>query len=57
VVLRNCPFHALAMRQTALVCAINHAFLSGVVAGLDVARIQARLAPRAGACCVELTGS
>src|SRR6266540_2279381 len=34
VVLRNCPFHALAMRQTALVCAINHAFLSGVVEGL-----------------------
>jgi predicted ArsR family transcriptional regulator len=55
VALRNCPFHALATRQTALVCGLNHAFLAGLVQGLDVTGIHARLAPRAGACCVELT--
>jgi predicted ArsR family transcriptional regulator len=55
VVLHNCPFHGLAMRQTELVCGLNHAFLAGVVAGLDVSGIHPRLAPRAGACCVELT--
>lgn len=55
VVLRNCPFHMLATRQTALVCALNHAFLTGIVAGLDVTGTHARLSPRRGACCVELT--
>ena len=55
VVLRNCPFHALAVRQTALVCGLNHAFLAGLVDGLGLAGgTDARLAPRAGACCVEL---
>ncbi len=55
VVLRNCPFHILATRQTALVCGLNHAFLTGLVNGLDVTAVHARLAPRSGACCVELT--
>lgn len=55
VVLRNCPFHILATRQTALVCGLNHAFLTGLVDGLDVTEVYARLAPRSGACCVELT--
>jgi predicted ArsR family transcriptional regulator len=55
VLLRNCPFHALAVRQTALVCGLNHAFLAGLVDGLGMAgHTDARLAPRAGACCVEL---
>jgi predicted ArsR family transcriptional regulator len=54
MVLRNCPFHALAARQTALVCGLNHAFLTGLLAGLDVAGTP-RLAPRPGACCVEFT--
>ena len=55
VLLRNCPFHALAVRQTALVCGLNHAFLAGLVDGLGMAGdTDARLAPRAGACCVEL---
>jgi predicted ArsR family transcriptional regulator len=55
IVLRNCPFHAVAARQTNLVCALNHAFLTGLVSGLDLDHIRARLAPRADACCVELT--
>jgi predicted ArsR family transcriptional regulator len=55
MVLHNCPFHMLAMRQTELVCGLNHAFLEGIVAGLDVTEVHPRLAPRPGACCVELT--
>ncbi len=56
-VLRNCPFHALAARQTALVCGLNHAFLTGLIDSLNVTQVHARLAPRAGACCVELDRS
>jgi predicted ArsR family transcriptional regulator len=54
VLLHNCPFHALATRHTALVCGINHAFLSGVLEGLG-SEMTANLAPRPGFCCVELT--
>jgi predicted ArsR family transcriptional regulator len=52
--LHNCPFHALATRQTALVCGLNHAFLTGLVAGLAAIGVRLALAPRPGACCVEL---
>ncbi|MGI5240458.1 helix-turn-helix transcriptional regulator [Dactylosporangium sp. CA-139066] len=54
VLLHNCPFHAIAARQTALVCGLNHTFLAGLVDGLGATGLQARLAPRPGACCVEL---
>jgi len=53
VVLHNCPFHALAVRHTELVCGLNHAFLSGLVDGLAV-DADARLAPNPGGCCVQL---
>lgn len=54
VLLHNCPFHALAARQTALICGLNHAFVNGLVAGLHAAGVRTRLVPRPGACCVEL---
>ena len=54
VLLHNCPFHALAARNTALVCGLNHTFVAGLVEGLGASDVQARLAPRPGACCVEL---
>lgn len=53
LLLHNCPFHALAARQTALVCGLNHAFLSGLVASLGVPEVRPDLAPRPGACCVQ----
>jgi predicted ArsR family transcriptional regulator len=52
--LRNCPFHPLAAKAPDLVCGINHAFLAGLLAGLDAPAVQAVLAPRPGECCVEL---
>jgi predicted ArsR family transcriptional regulator len=54
LLLRNCPFHALATRQTHLVCGLNHAFLTGLVAGLAATGMRPDLVPRPGACCVEL---
>ncbi|WP_239126789.1 helix-turn-helix transcriptional regulator [Asanoa siamensis] len=52
--LRNCPFHQLAAREPDLVCGINHAYLGGVLAGLEATGVDAVLAPRPGECCVEL---
>jgi predicted ArsR family transcriptional regulator len=55
VLLHNCPFHALAGRQTALVCGLNHRFVTGVLDGLGATDSEAMLVPRPGACCVEIT--
>jgi predicted ArsR family transcriptional regulator len=52
--LRNCPFHPLAARAPGLVCGINHAFLTGMLAGLQAPAVEAVLAPRPAECCVEL---
>ena len=52
--LRNCPFQPLADRTPKLVCGINHAFLTGFLAGLGADSATAVLVPRLGACCVEL---
>jgi len=53
--LRNCPFHPLAAAAPELVCGLNHAFLSGMLEGLHAdTALDAVLAPREGACCVEL---
>jgi predicted ArsR family transcriptional regulator len=52
--LRNCPFHRIAQRETALVCGMNHAFLRGVLAARDDAPDRAELAPRPDRCCVVI---
>ena len=52
--LRNCPFHPLTARSPELVCGLNHAFVSGMVDGLQASTVDAVLDPRAGECCVEL---
>ncbi len=52
--LRNCPFHPLAAQAPEAVCGINHAFLAGMVDGLQAPAVEAVLDPRSGECCVEL---
>lgn len=53
--LRNCPFHPHASTAPELVCGLNHAFLCGLLEGLQAeATVQAVLAPSPGACCVQL---
>jgi predicted ArsR family transcriptional regulator len=53
--LANCPFHALAAEQPALVCGLSLAFIGGLVEGLGAGGCHARLAPAPGECCVEVT--
>lgn len=61
LILRNCPFHALAAEQTALICGLNHALIDGILDGVrpgaERAEIHARLAPRPDGCCVEVARS
>jgi predicted ArsR family transcriptional regulator len=52
--LRNCPFHPLAAGAPELVCGINHAFIAGMLDGLDADVLDAQLCPQAGRCCVRL---
>lgn len=52
--LRNCPFHPLAAKAPEFVCGINHAFLTGFLAGLRVTTVRALLAPHPPECCVQL---
>ncbi len=52
--LRNCPFHPLTASAPELVCGLNHAFLRGMVDGLQASTVHAVLDPRPGECCVEL---
>jgi predicted ArsR family transcriptional regulator len=54
--LRNCPFHPLAATAPDLVCRLNHAFLSGLLTGLNTPTVHAHPAPTPGQCCVELSG-
>ena len=50
--LGNCPFHALVEEHRPLVCGMNLALAEGVVAGLGDDRIEPRLDPQPGSCCV-----
>ncbi|SRR6266487_4154325 len=54
VVLRSCPFQAVALDHTSLVCPANLALVEGLVAALDVIGLSAVLRPRPDACCVTL---
>ena len=55
ICLANCPFDRLATEHTELVCSMNLALIDGVIAGLDVPALSARLAPQPGFCCVKVT--
>jgi predicted ArsR family transcriptional regulator len=55
--LRNCPFHPLAGRAPDLVCAVNHAYLSGLLEGLGATAATAVLDPEPDSCCVRLTSA
>jgi predicted ArsR family transcriptional regulator len=54
LVLRNCPFHALAQRAPDLVCGVNQAFVDGLLRGLGNETVEAALEPQPGQCCVKL---
>ena len=52
--LRNCPFRPLAAKAPHLVCGMNHAYLAGLLSGMEIEVARAYLAPQEGECCVEL---
>ena len=54
VVLRNCPFHALAQEHTDLICGMNLAILDAVTERLQETGLAARLQPSPDRCCVVL---
>lgn len=55
--LRNCPFHMLAHRYPDTVCALNLAFIHGVLEQASADPARAELAPRTGRCCVVIHAS
>jgi len=54
VLLRNCPFSSLRNESRELICGMNLALIEGLLDGLDLEGVHARLAPRPGMCCVTL---
>jgi len=56
IMLDNCPFHDVAVDHPELVCGLNLAFIRGLLAGRGGSGTpEARLAPRVGHCCVEIS--
>jgi len=55
LLLRNCPFHGLAQRETEVVCGMNHALLAAAADTLAPDVLEARLEPGEGRCCVTLS--
>ena len=54
VVMTNCPFHALAVGHTGLVCGLNHSMLGAFVDAIAPDLLDARLEPGENRCCVTL---
>jgi predicted ArsR family transcriptional regulator len=54
IVLRNCPFDALAREHTELVCGMNLAIMAAATAELPEISLAARLDPSPDHCCVVL---
>jgi predicted ArsR family transcriptional regulator len=54
IVLRNCPFDALAREHTELVCSMNLAIMAAVTEQLQETALAAQLEPAPNHCCVVL---
>jgi predicted ArsR family transcriptional regulator len=54
IVMRNCPFDALAREHTELVCGMNLAIMAAVTEQLHETALAARLEPAPDRCCVVL---
>ncbi len=57
VTLANCPFHALAQEYRELVCGMNLDLIGRMFGALGKARLEARLDPAPGQCCVKIQDS
>ncbi len=54
ICLANCPFDRLSTEHTDLVCGMNLALIGGIIDGLGLDDLTARLAPEPGFCCVKI---
>lgn len=54
VCLTNCPFDRLAVGHTELVCGMNLSLVDGLLDGLHIETLEARLEPQPGFCCVKV---
>jgi predicted ArsR family transcriptional regulator len=54
MILVNCPFHALAVDHTDLVCGMNLEFIKAMTDQLGVDDVDIRLDPAPDRCCVTL---
>jgi predicted ArsR family transcriptional regulator len=54
VTLTNCPFDRLAADHTELVCGMSQALVTGILEGLEITTLTARLTPEPGMCCVNV---
>ena len=52
--LRNCPFHPLAADHPELVCAINGAFLTGLLEGAEAESLDVIALTPMDQCCAEI---
>ena len=57
VVMRSCPYHALAQESRDLVCGLNRQLVQGIVSGLGNETLDVALRPAPGRCCVQLRAS
>jgi len=52
VTLANCPFHRMSEEHTDLVCGMNLALITSMVAALECTGVDVELDPEPGRCCV-----
>jgi len=51
---RSCPFDPLSVAAPDVVCRLHHAYVSGIIEGLQLTSVHATLVPGSAGCCVEL---
>ena len=54
IVLRNCPFRALAKQSPEIICGMNQGFVDGLLRGLGNESLEAALTCAPGVCCVTV---
>jgi predicted ArsR family transcriptional regulator len=51
---RSCPFEPMSAQAPEVVCRAHHAYVAGMVAGLEASSVEAALLPGTEGCCVEI---
>ena len=54
ILLRNCPFNAAVQESKEIVCGMNLGLMRGLIRGLRIPKVSAKLDPQPGCCCVAI---